>query len=64
MRIFSFIAFGNNTIPPVLSFHLLVLCDGRGKGVRWVGDRNRQVFRCVMFDMLTQHAFITGRRHV
>lgn len=28
------------------------------------GDRNRQVFRCVMFDMLTQHAFITKRRCV
>ena len=23
-------------------------------------DRNRQVFRCVMFDMFTQHPFITG----
>lgn len=28
------------------------------------GDGNRQVFRCVMFDMLTQHALVTGRRRV
>lgn len=29
-----------------------------------IGGRNRQVFRCVMFDMFTQHAFIIGRRQV
>lgn len=28
------------------------------------GDMNRQVLRCVMFDILTQHAFITYRRCV
>lgn len=50
------------TSPP--SFVLSLTCP-----VWWgvgfsIGDRNRQVFRCVMFDMLTQHAFITGRRQV
>lgn len=49
-------------LPPVLSFPSLLLYDG-GVGFS-IGDRNRQVFRCVMFDMLTQHAFITGRRQV
>lgn len=51
------------TTPPP-SFVLSLTCP-----VWWgvgfsIGDRNRQVFRCVMFDMLTQHAFITGRRQV